>query len=1396
MSIYPDQIHGNSLLKSTDDTTIPQKPLVLGVSVSIGEKTNIPVIIVRFLIVAVTFWSIFWPGLIIWPIVVLYLVAGGIKYVFDKKTTKTFFDSTLEDIKNNKEPFDSIMEMKSCSLPEVQNQINILKIQLLDIQEEFAIKFIDLQKNIEQLELQLSGSKKNGLIESNQKKHIDANMQHVDTKPVAETLENVAQKTPTPLPAHFLKQTPPNRVVVQKKETIVEKKHTTFEMSKKNDSEKHIIEKQNTDRTKNYEAKEAVGNVKKRVLTMMSIPLVEFIFGSFSSVFDKVGEVYSHYRNQGKLPVFFMTVSGIITLVFGMGYLLQYSFSNYFTPLIKVIFGFGCSTFLLVVGMRLCKHQKYREYASTLIGASSILNYLCIYFLTITYGFVVPLIGFSLLGLNTLMSYIFAKIYETKIVSVVAFLGGAFTPFLLGVEAAQPLYYIYYLLIIAYATLYLARTIEWSHFAHGSFLVITAIIEYVLTNSNTDFHLLPTAFSFHCLFYLYLYHCFFEGKKFRSSFNAVTAVLLVANTFVFFYNIHYLFAYTKILGFILLGNSIPFFLFAVVVWKAVTHQRKALFITFIAGLVGLAIPALLGVDLTGMLWVLEGLFLVYIGFLFALPSIRKEGYGVFALALGNILYMQLEYMDIWPDVTDGSAYWIFASMGFILSMFCVVIKTYFKVISAFEKVLYKIAKEVLAVWFLLLWIVTVFAYIPEYAILVLYIPLICMWVFVNNNELRLSRFIVFSGISVLILATIIISINEYQLIWSKIYGQIYYWDFVAIGIASQLIFLTSKLVFRRNDKFDKAYLAFLQETYSLWLIIIVSYTSYALFPQWILVFTLFPCLYVIYRSSKKELFLSQLLSLPTITILSIIIIIKMVITVIESEFPATLMSPAYSQIVLLFVFILTITFLLKHKIITLSALIHEKYLKVYKEILSIVILGLFLLTFAAISMKWFFCLSIVPLFIIFYRGVKISSLFSQIIATLLSILPVAGVLIAGYNIGSLYFLDLPWEGRIALVEFSALLWGYIRFVSSINARHEFILLGNILRTVFYLLIPLFFIPQVVDRGLPFTALALWGSVIISYFLHKVVKQKILFYEFKLIWIVAIIYTLFTCLVNYTGSIYSSYTAALFLSVLLGIIFLFVEHGFFNEKYMKSDYKDLLVGYWIYFGLAVSLTMYGLWHNVSLTIVSAVFFWFGLVWIRPMPVSVKSTWKSFYYVVKIGCAINLLLYGLGVGQFASLSFSILIALFSVIISSVLVYGSNHLYKLIYKNRAIKKTGVYSIDLWINHLFIALLYTRTLLLFSSDIVQPLLSIALLLHALVLTFHSYPMKYRSLIKFALGLYGVLVVKVVFFDMRDFNVLQKVIGFMVIAVLLLSGAFLIQRFGVWGIKEKNVEKLPRNIE
>lgn len=367
-------------------------------------------------------------------------------------------------------------------------------------------------------------------------------------------------------------------------------------------------------------------------------------FGPVSGLFVKITEAYRHYQQQGKAPVFFMTIAGILTLVMGFGYLLQYSFSKFLGPTGKVTIGFASAVGIILCGMLIHRKRKdMADYASSLIGLGIILSYLCAYFTGSFYNLIHDIWTFGLLATITGIAYGLALTYKTRVVGIISLLGGTFAPLFMAGASHSFQVYLSYVLVLVIAMLHLSRQINWQVLAHlsmaASFIVIEIIITEIGYHASADMILVIIL---HLFFYLFSVYNGLEVIR-QSTLNRMTMISISSNLFFFLFALNQSVHNHTHLGQLYLFNGL---LLLVVCFcipllikslkEAFTQTRKLLQMVCLLStglLTGFGILALIGPDFLGLVWGLEALILLYLGSHFNIVQVRMEALTILTLSL-------------------------------------------------------------------------------------------------------------------------------------------------------------------------------------------------------------------------------------------------------------------------------------------------------------------------------------------------------------------------------------------------------------------------------------------------------------------------------------------------------------------------------------------------------------------------------------------------------------------------------------------------------------------------------------------------------------------------------------------------------------------------------------------
>lgn len=455
--------------------------------------------------------------------------------------------------------------------------------------------------------------------------------------------------------------------------------------------------------------------------------------------YDLIKQVFKRYKSEGKLPILLMTITGILAILVGFGHLMQLSF-NYlgiYSGLVKVGLGFLGSLIIGFIGYRLYKRDsKYEEYSSALMSLMISLNYLLIYFLTNLSDF--PFlssakIGFLLIVANTGLSIFLAFKYETKIIAILSLIGGALTPFYLN-ESGSPDYYFGYLWILLAAANFIAIRIKWYKLNYISFVLFLILVEGAVFTNVSESTLFIVYI--HLFAYLFFYIILFNRTTLKSTLSQLDLIILSGNLSVLLYNLYDTLDSYLWLGILYLLNGILFMFILFRGWYSIPKQMKiGLFIT-IGSFVGLAIPFLFGQELIGVLWSIEAILLIVLGFVYSMESIRKEGYIILLIALGKLCLNANKILENWGEGLVNEGFLNYIVLGVVFSSLWYIGTRFKHHFTNLEFNIYSLFKEIIPLWLATIVFIVSFNIMGYYAFNIMILPLfgLIYWHFIFKTK--------------------------------------------------------------------------------------------------------------------------------------------------------------------------------------------------------------------------------------------------------------------------------------------------------------------------------------------------------------------------------------------------------------------------------------------------------------------------------------------------------------------------------------------------------------------------------------------------------------------------------------------------------------------------------------
>uniref|UniRef100_UPI000FB8D4D1 DUF2339 domain-containing protein n=1 Tax=Okeania hirsuta TaxID=1458930 RepID=UPI000FB8D4D1 len=315
-------------------------------------------------------------------------------------------------------------------------------------------------------------------------------------KPVKE-VEKKAKKTPVEFKAPEVRHSPSEKEKVSPAALITAASYSTKQVEGKHHAQVPPDRKQ----------------IKKEPAEL-SIWL-QLVLAPLLQIIAYLKGVHKHYKAEGRLPVFFLSLGGIIAILFGVGYLMQLGLSYFMNILspqllegLKIGFALSGAAGLILLGYRFNKKdQKYKDFASALLGLGIASYYLIFYFLPQNEFFPLfqnPYISLVLVAATAALGIYSSFKFEARVLGVVSYLGASLIPLVLDAQVIGELY-LGFLFVLSAAQLYLGRTIDWQALKLICLLVVVGVIEWMMFLAPDQLSLFSQLFFLHAFSYLFIF---------------------------------------------------------------------------------------------------------------------------------------------------------------------------------------------------------------------------------------------------------------------------------------------------------------------------------------------------------------------------------------------------------------------------------------------------------------------------------------------------------------------------------------------------------------------------------------------------------------------------------------------------------------------------------------------------------------------------------------------------------------------------------------------------------------------------------------------------------------------------------------------------------------------------
>jgi len=1047
----------------------------------------------------------------------------------------------------------------------------------------------------------------------------------------------------------------------------------------------------------------------------------------FQELYHKLINLYFYYQKQGKAPVFLMTAAGLATLTVGFGYLLQYSFNTLFNDVLKAITGFVIGGCIIAAGILLSKKKTdFRDYGASVIALGVIFNYLTAYFVGPHYGIVGETTGFILLTAVTLASFSLALIFETRVVSAITLVGGVFMPFIVGDGDSAGLVFLTYLFVLSVANLYLSYKIKWPSLAQITFALSLSVIEYI--GISEVVYPIAAIGLLSLFFYMYTYYWSFEGVQLREKLSKNELTILVANAFYFIYAILNVPGDSYIIAGVLIVHSVLLSI-TMKVLRLMSSAVAPIYMLMIGLMIATAVFVVLPADVTGIIWAIQGLAMLYIGFKYAHKIIRVEAYTIYVVAMTGVLWNAFESFASISN-TAIAWHWINLTAFGALSLIAYRIINYYSDDATTVEIKTAIIQnEIFTFWGAVALSLLIYIYVPMAMTVLAIVPLLWCFYRVFRHSLKYAQMTGYLLFSVFIVQIVtgmfgsnsIVILDQSVLTWIAIV------ELLCLAWGLRFFYERYKLSGRGRDIAVKLNNAF-------------YFVPVALIAIGVLSF------YYIYIYDL-EIHGYHLLAFNNLWF----------------DF-------------ILYGFLIFVSY----KLNTLSGNFGDNktgkyHTYILNETTSLFLTLFFLYTISILIGEWVYNTAVIPMFYLLYRGIKEELKLTEKLAWLHFALFAVMTILSYKEKGNFHFSEQSLATMVGWIEILVSAWMMQLIYERLNYKKGGYKLACYVRIGVYILIPLLFLPRVLRLYEDYFPVALWVSFVISWLMYKRLKLDALLKELMILFLLAVSGSVLMTVSAIKGVNQLPGLVALITGVLVISAFHYVEKTLHKQKIADSAYHYMILISPYFYGFSIASFSYAVSYQVSISLVMTGLYFLYLLQDRRLAVFMRETLYIAYTFSWI-CLLSV----------PVLAFSQVIIDGNNFSNNLTVIGANlisllGLWYLTHQNVATlqllkKKFSNQNIQYWIFHAIVMLVYAGSLNMIFTDWSVGT-SIAMLIHAVIVLFLTLSDKYKGLLRLSIVLYVATAIKVLLHDMGDFGNLHKVIALMCIGSILMVAAFYFQK-------------------
>jgi uncharacterized membrane protein len=338
-----------------------------------------------------------------------------------------------------------------------------------------------------------------------------------------------------------------------------------------------------------------------------------------------------------------LLIAGLLTMVFGVGYFLKYSFEQgWVGPAGRVAMAYLWGIVFLVAGDRFRK-KGFGAFGLSLAGGGIAVLYFAAFAAFQIYHLFDQTPSFLIMVLITVLASLLAVLYDAKGLAVMGLVGGFLTPILLTTGQDNQIALMTYMTILNLGLLGIAFSKKWDILNSLGFS-FTYLLYTAWYASHYAGHKFWPALIFLNVFFLIYSVAPFAYQFFRKSSEQVRGftILILNSLFAFGYSYamirdHFSLPWVSVIS---LFYTLVFLSLATFLYRRGVHKQEA-FVVFLAKaalFLIITVPIIFSRHWITVFWAVQGLTLLWMGSTLDRKGLRAAGYGLLGITVWKFLF--------------------------------------------------------------------------------------------------------------------------------------------------------------------------------------------------------------------------------------------------------------------------------------------------------------------------------------------------------------------------------------------------------------------------------------------------------------------------------------------------------------------------------------------------------------------------------------------------------------------------------------------------------------------------------------------------------------------------------------------------------------------------------------